>query len=920
MYRLFLSFVLILQFSYGIKLAQKERDWISNNVVIIGVEEWEPIIYTNDQGDIDGISGDIIKLISKKTGLRYKIVSNKWDYLLDEFKKGDIDLLPDTYYTDERATFGLFTKKYFSVKEYLYTKVGNGSINSFSDLKGKKLAIIKNAGTIPRVQKEFPSIQIVQTKDIPQSVQYVLEGKADALFDTQIAVENILTKNIIVGIKGIAQRVFDPAPLYFFSNIKKPILHSILQKGLNDIGKVKLHAIIHRWIGKENTKRNYIFKLTKSEKDYLKHKNSIKVCIRKNFMPLEGMKGAKPTGIAGDYIKLIEKKIKIKMKYIVTDDISQSLQKIKSNECDMIPIIAKKHNRDKIVNFTSVYSDLPMVVTTKDKNLYIDKISQIKGKTVAVISNSPIEYRLKKKYPKIDIIEVKNIYEGLSLVKDGKVFLCISNLATANHEIQKNFSGIIRIAGRLDMRLKLRGAIRKEDVVLSNIIQKAINSIDQTTKRDIVSKWENLQIEKKMDYSELWKIILVVLVVILLLSYRQKSLAKYNNKLKKLNDNLKLQKELYNLVFDNSIYGILLIDLKTNRFIECNNKIVEMLKAKSKKELLEIHPSQLSPKFQPDGRESFEKANEMISMAIQKGVHIFEWKHIRVDGEEFWAEIVLTKVKVDGLDMLHVSWKDIDAEKKMQIQLVELNDSLEQKVKKALDEAREKDKQLLQQSRHAQMGEMISMIAHQWRQPLAAISATSTAIILKVKLKRLDDELAIELAQKISDFSQHLSSTINDFREFFKTNKEKNEINTTEMIKDVLKIVETSIVNKNIELTKDFQTDEKVNTYPNELKQVILNLIKNAEDILLEKEIENPHIEIKTYKKQDNVIIEISDNAGGVPENIIDKIFDPYFSTKTKKDGTGLGLYMSKTIIEEHCGGKLSVENSKNGAVFKIEI
>ena len=117
---------------------------------------------------------------------------------------------------------------------------------------------------------------------------------------------------------------------------------------------------------------------------------------------------------------------------------------------------------------------------------------------------------------------------------------------------------------------------------------------------------------------------------------------------------------------------------------------------------------------------------------------------------------------------------------------------------------------------------------------------------------------------------------------------------------------------------KELNCHDTFITYPNELKQVILNLIKNAEDVPLENKIENPYIKISSYKEDDKYILEVSDNAGGVPEDVIDKIFDPYFSTKTKKDGTGLGLYMSKTIIEDHCGGELSVSNSKDGAVFKI--
>lgn len=109
-------------------------------------------------------------------------------------------------------------------------------------------------------------------------------------------------------------------------------------------------------------------------------------------------------------------------------------------------------------------------------------------------------------------------------------------------------------------------------------------------------------------------------------------------------------------------------------------------------------------------------------------------------------------------------------------------------------------------------------------------------------------------------------------------------------------------------------------TYPNELKQVILNLIQNAEDALIEKQIENPYIKISTYKENNQLTLEVSDNAGGVLEDIIDDIFNPYFSTKIQKDGTGLGLYMSKTIIEEHCNGELSVSNSTEGAVFRIAL
>ncbi|MEA1915197.1 MAG: PAS domain-containing sensor histidine kinase [Campylobacterota bacterium] len=290
-----------------------------------------------------------------------------------------------------------------------------------------------------------------------------------------------------------------------------------------------------------------------------------------------------------------------------------------------------------------------------------------------------------------------------------------------------------------------------------------------------------------------------------------------------------------------------------------------------------------------------------------------EVKNLKSDGGYYWVHAVIKPYYTNGIKAGYTSVRHDITDKNT---IKDLNESLEDRIQIEVDKNRQKDQQLFQQSRLAQMGEMISMIAHQWRQPLAAISSTSAGINIKAKLDKLTPDTAIELSDKISEYSQHLSQTINDFRDFFKSNKEKENTNYDEIIYGVLNIVENSIVNQNITLVKNLNSKETFNTYSNELKQVVLNLMKNAEDVLLDKEIKNPMITIET---KDNLLI-ISDNGGGIPNEIMDKIFDPYFSTKTKKDGTGLGLYMSKVIIEEHCDGKLMVANSETGAQFSITL
>ncbi len=237
-----------------------------------------------------------------------------------------------------------------------------------------------------------------------------------------------------------------------------------------------------------------------------------------------------------------------------------------------------------------------------------------------------------------------------------------------------------------------------------------------------------------------------------------------------------------------------------------------------------------------------------------------------------------------------------------------------------ITDKKEHEKQLLVQTKHAQMGEMIGMIAHQWRQPLSAISATASSLQVKQILQKMDEQSLENGLNDIINLTQHLSKTINDFRDFFKEDKKKTEIRLDQVVEEALKLMESVFLAKGIALSKHYLCDEKIVTYVNELKQVLLNILKNAQDVIEEKNISNPMISIKTYQENGKYCISIEDNAGGIPESIMDKIFEPYYTTKSSLNGTGLGLYMSKTIVDDHCHGSLEAKNINNGAVFIISL
>ncbi len=237
---------------------------------------------------------------------------------------------------------------------------------------------------------------------------------------------------------------------------------------------------------------------------------------------------------------------------------------------------------------------------------------------------------------------------------------------------------------------------------------------------------------------------------------------------------------------------------------------------------------------------------------------------------------------------------------------------------KLYQENKRKEEIMLSQSRSAAMGDMISMIAHQWRQPIAIIAMWANNIEVDIDLDEVDNKNLKNYASNIVQQTNHLSNTIDDFKNFFKPNKEKDNVILKDVMEDCLGVISKSLENNNIMVEKNYNSDSELKIYSRELMQVYLNIIKNSKEALLENKIKDSKITIDIYENEDSIITEIKDNGSGIKESIIDKIFDPYFTTKSVTSGTGLGLYMSKMIVEKHLQGKISVKNTKSGACFTV--
>lgn len=254
------------------------------------------------------------------------------------------------------------------------------------------------------------------------------------------------------------------------------------------------------------------------------------------------------------------------------------------------------------------------------------------------------------------------------------------------------------------------------------------------------------------------------------------------------------------------------------------------------------------------------------------------------------------------------------------IYLEEYNKQLERRVQEELSNNKKKDRMMFQQNKFAALGEMLGNIAHQWRQPLMEINSLFLPLEAKIHLgDEVKDSELLDSIEKMNVITSYMSKTIDDFRNFFADEKEKIEFVLLEQINSTVNIISSGLKKNDIRLNIIIQKNPVMLGYKNEYSQVLINIINNARDILVQRRTLNPHIKISIFEDNNNIVTIVEDNGGGIKIEPIDKVFEPFF-TYDKKDGSGIGLFMSKLIVENNMNGRLLVENTQNGALFKIII
>jgi len=520
--------------NHTLNLTQEEKKFISKNKIIKIANEmdWAPFDF-NEFGKATGLSIEYIKLIFDKAGLKYKFISgNTWPEILKLFQEKKIDVLPAFYKSDDRKKYTLFTNPYYQGTLSVYTLNQDNGINSISDLSNKKIGIEMSDASIEIVKEHLKDSNIVEISATKKLFEQLMLKKVDAIICNQLLFQHYMkdkNKSDFKLLKYIELDANEAKGISLHIGVRKDlnILHNIIQKSINSLDINELNKLEKQWIGYEKENKT----LSKKEKDYLKSKKKITLCIDPAWMPFEEFEDSKHIGLTADYFKIFQNNLDIPIEVKRTHTWSESLKLAKNRECDLLSLAMQTPDRSKYMNFTSPYLNIPLILSTKNDVPFISDFHHLKDEKLGIPTGYAFSEILKQKYPNLNIVEVKNVKEGLEQVREDKLFGYIGTLASVGYLLQKEFVGELKIAGKFDEIWALGVAVRNDDPILLDIFQKLVTNIKPQEHRNILNKWISIKYEEGTNYTLVYQTVAIAIVVLLIILFWNRKLKILNNKL-----------------------------------------------------------------------------------------------------------------------------------------------------------------------------------------------------------------------------------------------------------------------------------------------------------------------------------------------------------------------------------------------------
>jgi polar amino acid transport system substrate-binding protein len=532
---------LIVYLKKEINFTKEEEEFLKNKKVLKIQNDLNlPPYNFNENGIAKGYSVDYINLIANKLNIQVEYTSGKWEDFLNMLEAEQLDLMMNTLKSEERSKKFLYSNTaYLSSSPAMVTRIAERSYRSFNELDGKTIALIKGYYSYDLVKKDYPNINIYPVLSTLESLKAVSEKKVDLTYGLRDVVEYNINKNLFSDLKITDNIDTDSSNFYFMYNKNNTILKNIIEKAKELISQEEIDKLNKKWFNKieeiENKSKDFLF--TQEEINYLENKRKITMCVDSNFLPYEQVtKEGRYIGIIADIMDQLSTNSNIKFQLNITKSWDESFNLVKNKRCDILPFAVQTTSRDQFFLFTQTYLKFPTVIVTKDDELFINSIKELGNKRIALVKNFALVEMLKQQSANINILEVKNIKEGLEKVEQDEAYAFIGSMPTIVYTKQKYNIPNIKISGKIESDLLAKIAIRNDEKILQSILNKAINSLKEEDTERIVNKWITIIKDKEFNTKLFIQIvisliIIFVIIVIILIVRSNRKLSAVNKKL-----------------------------------------------------------------------------------------------------------------------------------------------------------------------------------------------------------------------------------------------------------------------------------------------------------------------------------------------------------------------------------------------------
>ena len=476
---------------------------------------------------------DYIQLVGKVLGVKIEFIQNKsLKESFDMLENNQLDILPNIAINDERKKTIDFTN-YSLVNFQISLGVNKQSdIKSLSDLKNKKVSVVENSFLEDILKKEYPNIKLYKTKNTEEAIEAVASNKADAVIHNLSTIEYLINKNWLSNLKTIVLKddnIQTIVPLHLGVKKDNLVLKSILEKANQNISEKDTRNLVDKWL--KNSFYEEI-KLSQIEHDYLSKNKTINYCVNSNFMPIERINNNSVLGITSDYINIFKEKLNINFNQIEIESTKDGLNKLLTKECDLVTFVQNSDNTNKLVNLSNSHLSFPFVLVTKIDKTFISSLNSLNGKRIAYVDDTYKEILIKA-YPQIEFVKVDSLKQGLKKVKNDEFFGLVEILPVVGHEIQKDFSNTLKISKEIFNNLPFSMATSKDNIILNDILNKLFSSISNENKDSINNNWISVNYEKMVDYEKVLIAGMVFLLIIFIISLKNRQINNINSQMKK---------------------------------------------------------------------------------------------------------------------------------------------------------------------------------------------------------------------------------------------------------------------------------------------------------------------------------------------------------------------------------------------------